>query len=103
MEIMQADGIQLETIRAGNDNLFQASVFSTTLAALSGKPIERYQVTGAVGAARACMVPDTGLEEVRRKTARRDYLDTILPPPENKALPEGYQLWKHELKNHLNR
>jgi len=103
MEIMQADGIQFETIRAGNDNLFQASVFSTTLAALSGKPIERYQVTGAVGAARACMVPDTGLEAVRQQTARRDYLDTILPPPENKALPEGYQMWKHELKNHLNR
>lgn len=102
MEVMEAGGIQFETIRAGNDNLFQATAFTTTLAALSGTPIELYEVTGAVGAARACMVQDRGLDEARRQTASRDYLGTVLPPVDNHTLLEGYQKWKFELEKHLN-
>ncbi len=102
MEVMEAGGIRFETIRAGNDNLFRASVFTTTLAALSGKPIELYEVTGAVGAARACLVSEKGFEEVRRQMASRDYLATVLPPVDNDVLLEGYQTWKRELENHLN-
>jgi len=102
MEVMEAGGIRFETIRAGNDNLFQASVFTMSLAALSGKPVELYKVTGAVGAARACMVPDKGLEEVRQQTASRDYLATVLPPGDTNALRKGYQEWKHQLEKHLN-
>jgi xylulokinase len=101
MEVMEAEGVQFETIRAGNDNLFQAAAFTTALAALSGKPVELYEVTGAVGAARACMVPGNGLEEVRRQTAKRDYLATVMPPTEKDSLLKGYRQWKHELKKHL--
>ena len=101
MEVMEAGGVQSETIRAGNDNLFQAEAFTTTLAALSGKPVELYEVTGAVGAARACMVPGKGLEEVRRQTATQDYLKTVMPPPEKETLMKGYLQWKRELEKHL--
>jgi xylulokinase len=101
MEIMEADGIRFETIRAGNDNLFQAPVFTTTLAALSGKPIELYSVTGAVGAARACLVPGKGLEEVRQQTASQDYLATVFPPEDKDVIFRGYQQWRRELTKHL--
>lgn len=102
MEVMEAEGVQFETIRAGNDNLFQATAFTRALAALSGKPVELYEVTGAVGAARACMVPDKGLVEVRRQTASRDYLATVLPPAEKDSLLKGYEQWKRELNKLLN-
>lgn len=102
MEVMEAGGIKFETIRAGNDNLFQAAVFTTTLAALSGRPVELYEVTGAAGAARACMVHDKDMDEVRRQIAAQDYLGTVLPPAENHSLLEGYQKWKRELDKHLN-
>ncbi|MEJ2583854.1 MAG: FGGY family carbohydrate kinase [Robiginitalea sp.] len=68
MEVMEAEGVRFQAIRAGNDNLFQAGVFTTTLAALSGKPVELYEVTGAVGAARACLVAEKGLEKRIGKT-----------------------------------
>lgn len=102
MEVMEAGGIQFETIRAGNDNLFQAKVFTSTLAALSGRPVELYETTGAVGAARACMVHDKGLDQVRRQIASGDYLGTVVPPAQNNALLEGYQKWKYQLDKHLN-
>ena len=101
MEIMEAGGIRFETIRAGNDNLFQASVFTSTLAGLGRKPVELYRVTGAVGAARACMVPGKGLEEVRRQTASQDYLTTVLPPEDTDIIFKGYQQWRRELDKHL--
>ena len=102
MEVMETGGIQFETIRAGNDNLFQATVFTSTLATLSGRPVEIYKVTGAVGAARACMLHDKSLDDVRQQITSRDYLGTVLPSAENHTLLEGYQNWKHELDKHLN-
>jgi xylulokinase len=97
MELMEADGVPFHTIRAGNDNLFQSEIFTTTLAALSRTPIERYRVTGAVGAARACMVPELGLEATMALSSGKDYLDTRLPPEEGAAYLEAYDTWKIEL------
>ncbi|KKK98785.1 hypothetical protein LCGC14_2639280, partial [marine sediment metagenome] len=37
LEILQGDGITLDTIKAGNDNLFRSEVFSNTIATLVGK------------------------------------------------------------------
>ena len=53
MEIMQEDALTIKVIRAGNDNLFRSSLFATTVASLIGQPIEIYNTTGAIGAARA--------------------------------------------------
>ncbi len=101
MEVMEAGGIAFKTIRAGKDNLFQATVFTATLASLSGKPVELYALTGAVGAGRACMVPELGLEETTRRTASRDYQATVRPPGERDAYQEAYQTWKEVLEKQL--
>ena len=52
MEIMQEMGIAINTLRVGNDNLFQSSVFANTIASLLNCEIEVIDTTGAVGAAR---------------------------------------------------
>jgi xylulokinase len=101
MELMEAAGVPFNTIRAGNDNLFQSAIFTTTLAALGQMPIELFSVTGAVGAARACMVQEHGLEETLERSTRRDYLATVLPPKQGAAYRKAYNKWKLELQNNL--
>ncbi|MGB5509069.1 xylulokinase [Robiginitalea sp.] len=102
MELMEGSGVPFKTIRAGNDNLFQSNIFTTTLAALGQTPIELFEVTGAVGAARACMVEQLGLEETIKRAAGKDYLATVLPDKEDEAYQKAYLKWKTELQNNLN-
>ncbi|MGB5654128.1 MAG: FGGY family carbohydrate kinase [Robiginitalea sp.] len=102
MELMEASGVPFKTIRAGNDNLFQSDIFTTTLATLGQTTIELFQITGAVGAARACMVEQLGLEETIKRAAGRDYLATVLPAREGAAYQKAYLKWKIELQKTLN-
>ena len=98
MELMEGSGLPFKTIRAGNDNLFQSDIFTTTLAALGQTTIELFEVTGAVGAARACMVEQLGLKEYIERTAGRDYLATVLPVKEVGDYRIAYLRWKDELQ-----
>lgn len=98
MELMEGSGLPFKTIRAGNDNLFQSDIFTTTLAALGQTTIELFEVTGAVGAARACMVEQLGLEEFIERTAGRDYLATVLPVKEAGDYRIAYLRWKDALQ-----
>mgnify|MGYP000309555836 CR=1 FL=1 len=102
MELMEESGVPFKTIRAGNDNLFQSNIFTTTLAALGQTPIELFEVTGAVGAARACMVEQLGLEETIKRATGKDYLGTVLPDREDEDYQKAYLKWKTELQNNLN-
>lgn len=44
-------GVPLTQMKVGNDNMFQSSIFSNTVATLTDTPIEVYQTSGASGAA----------------------------------------------------
>lgn len=103
MEIMQEDALQIKVIRAGNDNLFRSSIFANTVASLIGQPIEIYNTTGAVGAARAAAVGPGGLEEYSQRIAAIDRVDEIAPIKENEAYQRAYQKWKKELQNKLDK
>ncbi len=52
MNVMKEMGLELSVIRAGNDNMFQSTIFGQTISELSGARIELLETTGAVGAAR---------------------------------------------------
>ena len=53
MEILSGMGMKVSRIKVGNDNLFQSTVFSTTIASLLQCEIDVVETTGAVGAAKA--------------------------------------------------
>ncbi|MDA9187661.1 FGGY family carbohydrate kinase, partial [Flavobacteriaceae bacterium] len=72
MEIMKADGLDAQVIRAGNDNLFQSEIFSTTLATLIQQPISIYNTTGAVGAARAAGLEKGELDRMNEHVNQHD-------------------------------
>ena len=101
MEIMQEDELAIHVIRAGNDNLFRSEIFSNTVASLIGQPIEIYNTTGAVGAARAAGISFEGLEDYRQQISSIDRVSEVLPQKDTDAYQMAYQNWKAELKYKL--
>ncbi|MEJ2162400.1 MAG: FGGY-family carbohydrate kinase, partial [Robiginitalea sp.] len=97
IEIMMSDGLSASVIRAGNDNLFQSEIFARTLATLIDKKIEVYNTTGAVGAARACILRDGDYETFSAYT-EHDLVQTYKPLQQKAPYKEAYDHWKNELE-----
>ncbi len=96
-EIMRKDGIEPIVIKAGNDNLFRSDIFSNTIAALIQKEIEIYDTTGAIGAARACILKDGDYEKFSDFVAN-DYIETFFPSENTEEYEKAYRNWKKELE-----
>ncbi len=102
MEIMESDGIRVNVMRAGNDNLFRSEIFSETVATLIGYDIEIYNTTGAIGAARAGLLQDGDYEVFGKAIMENDYVMTFKPLDNKAEYQRAYQLWKKELEITLN-
>ena len=101
MEIMNKDGLNAELIRAGNDNIFQSEVFTSTFSSLTGKPVEIFNTTGAVGAARASSLNIKSMEELSTSLGNNDKIKTIEPQIKNEEYKIAYDKWKKILHNKL--
>ena len=101
MEILQQDGVPLQKIRAGNDNLFRARTFSETIATLTGSSIEMVATTGAAGAARAAAVASGAFASMAEATATDEVQLRYEPLPDAHAYQEAYAGWKNELTEQL--
>ena len=102
MEIMNKDGLNAELIRAGNDNIFQSEVFTSTFSSLTGKPVEIFNTTGAVGAARASSLNIKSMEELSTSLGNNNKIKTIEPQIKNEEYKIAYDKWKKILHNKLN-
>ncbi len=100
MEILSGDGVALDKIRAGNDNLFRARVFSETITTLTGAAIEMVTTTGAAGAARAAAAAAGAFPSMKEATATDAVQFTYHPLDTPDPYRAAYQAWKNEL-NHL--
>src|SRR5690606_39367718 len=76
MEILRSDGIKASVIRAGNDNLYRSDIFSNTVATLIGQEIEIYNTTGAIGAARACVLVNGDYEAYGKQDRKSTRLNS---------------------------
>ncbi|MGX1930554.1 xylulokinase [Flagellimonas sp. 2504JD4-2] len=101
MEIMRSDGINSKVIRAGNDNLFQSKIFANTISTLTDQEIEIYNTTGAIGAARACVITLDGYEAFSN-FMKSDYVMTFSPDKNKSKYKEAYEAWKKELELIIN-
>ncbi len=96
-QVMKELGMQPAVIRAGNDNLFQSQVFSTTIANLLNCPIEIVKTTGSIGAAKACSV---ALGEVYEMddAFRNNVVEKIYhPADDNEVYKQAYHAWGDDL------
>lgn len=103
INILKEMGLNVDVIRVANDNMFQSSTFSTTLATLLGSQIEVVETTGAVGAAKAAGVAAgvySTLEE-----ALSDVRPTIVYEPNyNRGQCEqAYAYWQSCLQKALSK
>ncbi|WP_372935350.1 xylulokinase [Seonamhaeicola sp.] len=98
MEILKNDNAEIKVIRAGNDNLFRAEIFSKTVATLIGHEIEIYNTTGAVGAARAAGLTDGDFKKFGANITKNDHVMTFTPIKDKAAYQEAYLNWKKELE-----
>lgn len=102
IKIMQNElGMDLSKIRVGNDNLFQSTIFATTIATLSDATIEVYDTTGAIGAALAGAVGAGIIKDLKTATAQQTAIKKIVPDTHKTAYNSAYQRWLDALEAHL--
>ncbi|HCO83418.1 MAG TPA: carbohydrate kinase, partial [Arenibacter sp.] len=98
MEILKSDGITIEVMRAGNDNLFRSEIFSDTISTLVSQDIEIYNTTGAIGAARAAGINEGGFEKFGTYITNNDHVKTFKPLGDKSTYQRAYENWKKELE-----
>lgn len=101
MEILKKEGVELSSIKAGNDNLFRAGIFSGTIATLTQSNIEIVETTGAVGAARAAATAFGDFRDIEQAVATDLVEMTHRPDPLSEPYQQAYEDWKKELENYL--
>ncbi|MEN1784460.1 MAG: FGGY family carbohydrate kinase [Bacteroidota bacterium] len=101
MDLLKADGVSLEVMRVGNDNLFRSPIFSETIATLTGCKIEVYRTTGAVGAARASAIYEFLLTRLDSDCIANDLVMDYTPKSEKATYEEAYRKWKKTLEQQL--
>src|SRR5210317_1726873 len=101
IEILKSDGIQVDVIRAGNDNLFRSEIFAATIATLISHEIQIYNTTGAIGAALAAGLHKGNFEEFGKSIMNNDYVLTYKPYKDKAPYEKAYTRWKQELESIL--
>jgi xylulokinase len=93
-EIMKNIGVQANTVRAGQANLFLSPIFREAFANTTGATIELYNTDGATGAARGAGIGVGFYKNFQEAFVGLQKLKTIEPTVElQKIYQEGYQNW----------
>ncbi len=100
-EILKQLGINVGTFKAGNDNLFQSSVFSSTIAHLLECRIEIYDTTGAVGAAKASLI-GAKMYSVDLALGKLERVGQFEPASNTDAYADAYEIWKRDVEKLFN-
>jgi len=103
MEILKSDGIEINVMRVGNDNLFRSEIFANTIATLIEHEIEIYNTTGAIGAARAAGLHDGDFKKFGSFIMENDHIMTFRPIEDKEPYLKAYLNWKKELELILNK
>jgi xylulokinase len=98
IEILKNDGVDIENLKVGNDNLFLSDVFSKTIADTLGISIQMLEATGAEGAAKASISNP-------HQTQNNDNINitkTIKPNPKLQVESiASFEKWKTQLLNNI--
>lgn len=98
MEAMQEMGLNVGVIKVGNDNLFQSTIFSTTIASILDCEIKMYDTTGAVGAAKAAGVGAGIYKNAKEAFQKMDVIKTYTSDTDRTTYLDGYKVWKENLE-----
>ena len=98
IEMLKNDGVVIENLKVGNDNLFLSEVFSKTIADTLGITIQMLEATGAEGAAKACIAREKG----GQNNDKIHITKTIEPDlkSQNESIA-SFKNWKKQLINNI--
>ena len=100
IQIMESVGVGLQTIRAGEANMFLSSLFRDTLANLTGATIELYNTDGAQGAARGAGLGLGYYKNIQEAFTGLHVTKTIEPDMRTQeAYREAYGRWLNALRD----
>ena len=102
MNILKNLGLDLQTIKVSNDNMFRSKIFTSTISNVMKTNIEVIDTTGAIGAAKAAGVSVgifSSLEEALQ-TSKPIQINT--PVLNNETYLEAYTNWEKALHTILN-
>jgi xylulokinase len=102
IKFIEDDNFNLALIKAGNDNLFQSTVFSQTISTLLGKEIQLYNTTGAIGAARASSTIAEDLDGFIKMSSKNDYFKSYTPEKDSSKYEIAFSNWTNELERMIN-
>ncbi|MCM1490613.1 MAG: FGGY family carbohydrate kinase [Muribaculum sp.] len=94
IEITEAMGLKVDTIHAGNANMFLSPLFRDTLAAVSGATIKLYETDGSVGAAKGAGIGAGIYKDHNEAFATLKKIKEITPPADRAPYLEAYARWK---------
>lgn len=97
-DIMKEMGMEINTIRAGEANMFLSPLFRQLTADLTGAPVSVYNVDGALGAARGAALGAGYYSSPEETFDRMKVIDVTEPVPANVRLYKSlYEEWKYIL------
>lgn len=94
IEITEAMGLKVDTIHAGNANMFLSPLFRDTLAAVSGATIKLFETDGSVGAAKGAGIGAGIYKDNKEAFATLKKITEIEPSGDMAAYLEAYSRWK---------
>lgn len=94
IEITEAMGLKVDTIHAGNANMFLSPLFRDTLAAVSGATIKLFETDGSVGAAKGAGIGAGIYKDNNEAFATLKKIKEIEPSGDMAAYLEAYSRWK---------
>lgn len=94
IEITEAMGLKVDTIHAGNANMFLSPLFRDTLAAVSGATIKLFETDGSVGAAKGAGIGVGIYKDNNEAFSTLKKIREIEPSGDLTAYLEAYSLWK---------
>ena len=99
---MNEMGLAIDTIHAGNANMFLSKVFRETLSSITGATIKLYDTDGAAGAAKGAGIGASIYKNADEAFETLELISETMPDVANKQLyTDAYELWSSRLDNHL--
>ena len=95
IEVMVEMGLKINTVRAGNANMFQSKIFAEAFANTTGATIELFNTDGSQGAARAAGVGARIFKTTEESFTGLKVLEKIEPSSQLQShYAEAYQQWR---------
>ena len=97
IQLLKEMGFTIDVMRVGNDNLFQSTIFASTIANLVNCKITVVETMGAAGAAKAAGLA-TGFYKTLKEAIGTNGEVMTYHPQESEEHERAYKIWKSDLR-----